>query len=259
MSQPTRDIIDLTEGSNSPPGTRTLPNPDTDPTFTSQRANRPPRFPRDIIDVDDPESLSTLPTNTARDASPDIELLYSRTIPQGTRPQTRPQGIFGYVPTATRVDGSSADAIQNRRPSASNHSQSVRDAWTEARNQMRRDHSMNMMVGQQQPRITHQGRHLSLSQGFQDRQEGVLFMGVQPNLTLPGNLDFIAQGFPMGDIGRVHPAPPTYDAPPSPRTGFTRSPKEDNVLVCPNCDEELGMGSDDTKRQVWVVKQCGHV
>ncbi|KAL4868063.1 hypothetical protein BDV12DRAFT_170293 [Aspergillus spectabilis] len=47
--------------------------------------------------------------------------------------------------------------------------------------------------------------------------------------------------------------------PPSPASeGFTRSVAEDDVAMCPNCDEELGTG-DDTKQQIWVAKQCGHV
>lgn len=79
---------------------------------------------------------------------------------------------------------------------------------------------------------------------------------------MPGDLDFITQGFHMGDapVSRQAQAPPpTYDAPPSPHAGFTRSPKEDDVLVCPNCEDELGLGEDDVKRQVWAVKACGHV
>ncbi|KAL5343212.1 hypothetical protein BJX70DRAFT_354836 [Aspergillus crustosus] len=47
--------------------------------------------------------------------------------------------------------------------------------------------------------------------------------------------------------------------PPSPAPeGFTRSVLEDDVAVCPNCEEELGTG-DDTKQQIWITKQCGHV
>ncbi|KAL4887297.1 hypothetical protein BJY04DRAFT_899 [Aspergillus karnatakaensis] len=47
--------------------------------------------------------------------------------------------------------------------------------------------------------------------------------------------------------------------PPSPAPeGFTRSVTEDDVATCPNCDEELGTG-DETKQQIWVAKQCGHV
>lgn len=56
------------------------------------------------------------------------------------------------------------------------------------------------------------------------------------------------------------PAPPRSSyKPPSPAPeGFTRSASEDDVVVCPNCDMELGTG-DEVKQQIWVAKQCGHV
>ncbi|KAI9796965.1 MAG: hypothetical protein M1825_006279 [Sarcosagium campestre] len=53
--------------------------------------------------------------------------------------------------------------------------------------------------------------------------------------------------------------PPKYEAPPAPTEGFVRSPGEDDVVVCPNCDDELGVGSTEEKRSVWFVKGCGHV
>ncbi|KAL4901655.1 hypothetical protein BDW74DRAFT_71938 [Aspergillus multicolor] len=50
----------------------------------------------------------------------------------------------------------------------------------------------------------------------------------------------------------------TYKPPSPAPEGFTRSAEEDDVAICPNCDEELGMG-DDVKQQIWISKQCGHV
>ncbi|KAF4212788.1 hypothetical protein CNMCM8980_000291 [Aspergillus fumigatiaffinis] len=50
----------------------------------------------------------------------------------------------------------------------------------------------------------------------------------------------------------------SYKAPSPPSEGFTRSAGEDDLVVCPNCDEELGTG-DETKQQIWVAKPCGHV
>ncbi|KAL8969619.1 MAG: hypothetical protein Q9183_001912 [Haloplaca sp. 2 TL-2023] len=83
-----------------------------------------------------------------------------------------------------------------------------------------------------------------------------------PEIMLPGDLDFVATGFHMGDIAPARPpqpAPPTYDAPPPPREGFTRSPDEGDVLICPNCEQELSIGVDKVKTEVWVAKTCGHV
>lgn len=91
-----------------------------------------------------------------------------------------------------------------------------------------------------------------------------MFMNAEPNLELPGHLDFYTQGFHMGPMGHIgnlvrQPAPPTYDPPSPPRPGFTRAPKEDDILVCPNCEGELGVGNSEIKKQVWVIKRCGHV
>jgi len=50
----------------------------------------------------------------------------------------------------------------------------------------------------------------------------------------------------------------SYEPPTPPPAGFTRSVQEDDEVVCPNCDRELGIGEDD-RQQIWVSKQCGHV
>lgn len=76
-------------------------------------------------------------------------------------------------------------------------------------------------------------------------------------------LDFGMIGFDMMGMGGARAAepqpPPTYDAPPKAPEGFTRSPVEEDVLACPNCGDELCVGKDDAKKQVWIVKGCGHV
>ncbi|KAI8931847.1 hypothetical protein NX059_010753 [Plenodomus lindquistii] len=75
-------------------------------------------------------------------------------------------------------------------------------------------------------------------------------------------LDFGMIGFDMVNMGGARapePPPPTYDAPTKAPDGFTRSPVEVDVLACPNCGDELCVGDDDTKKQVWVIKGCGHV
>lgn len=52
--------------------------------------------------------------------------------------------------------------------------------------------------------------------------------------------------------------PDSYKAPSPPPEGFTRKVDEDEAVICPNCETELGTG-DDIQRQIWVAKQCGHV
>lgn len=79
----------------------------------------------------------------------------------------------------------------------------------------------------------------------------------------PGPMDFqmVAFDMHMGREPATAPsvAPPKYDPPPSPGAGFTRSPAEDEVVVCPNCGDELAVGDTEAKKQVWIVKPCGHV
>jgi len=57
----------------------------------------------------------------------------------------------------------------------------------------------------------------------------------------------------------AEPPTPKYEPPPPAEKGFTRSPEEDEEVVCPNCGDELAVGKDETKQQIWVVKSCGHV
>jgi hypothetical protein len=73
------------------------------------------------------------------------------------------------------------------------------------------------------------------------------------------NMDFEMVAFDMGLGGGPAPPPPTYDAPEPVPEGFTRSPQENEVYACPNCGDELCAGESDAKRQVWIVKGCGHV
>ncbi|KAF2633053.1 hypothetical protein BU25DRAFT_487400 [Macroventuria anomochaeta] len=84
--------------------------------------------------------------------------------------------------------------------------------------------------------------------------------GAGAGIFVAPNLNFGMVGFDMGYGGnRAEPAPPTYEAPAPAPEGFTRSPEENDVLVCPNCDSELCKGDDDVKKQVWIAKQCGHI
>lgn len=50
----------------------------------------------------------------------------------------------------------------------------------------------------------------------------------------------------------------SYKPPTPPPEGFTRTVRPDDVVVCPNCDHELGSGEGE-EQQIWVAKPCGHV
>lgn len=75
---------------------------------------------------------------------------------------------------------------------------------------------------------------------------------------MPTLMDFEHVAFDMG-YGGNRPPSPKYSPPSEPEPGFTRNPGEDEIVVCPNCGDELAMGDNDEKQQVWVIKGCGHV
>ncbi|ETS75758.1 hypothetical protein PFICI_12702 [Pestalotiopsis fici W106-1] len=109
----------------------------------------------------------------------------------------------------------------------------------------------------------------------------VLGMNVRPP-GFPPNLHLDYQAVAFAAQPRPAPQPaagprkPDHDPPSKPRDGFTRDTNEDNVVICPSCDEELAFdpdGGDEngppTKRarnkkdqaehHFWAIKECGHV
>jgi len=89
-----------------------------------------------------------------------------------------------------------------------------------------------------------------------------------------GGLPHIHLNYQAGGYGP--PPKPDHEPPPEVGEGFTRSPTEDDIVVCPACDEELVAKKDTveppTKKSskapskkdreehpFWVVKSCGHV
>jgi hypothetical protein len=83
-----------------------------------------------------------------------------------------------------------------------------------------------------------------------------------PPQFVPPTMDFGIAAFDLrgeGDaqLAREPSVIPILEPPPE---GFVRSPVEEDVLVCPGCERELGVGGDEeVKRQVWLVRKCGHV
>lgn len=242
------DVIDLTDDNElthfqpqSRPGLRVNTS-----SSGSQRNGR--RVARDFVDVDDEP---TRPTIDSSSQSSDLELLEVRSVPihQVSDGEQR-----------RRHEIRQARRQPNLRPSDPQHPQDspfTIGNWGALR-QHAQGREAHRNPAHQSARQFHRLLHSdhlttpTLVQGGNGAQE----------LILPGDLDFVTQGFQMGEVAvarPVQPALPTYDAPPPPRPGFTRSPKEEDALICPNCEEELGTGADEAKRQVWVVKACGHV
>jgi hypothetical protein len=107
---------------------------------------------------------------------------------------------------------------------------------------------------------------LRLEGTFIERERRRLMHTVEPmgNRHVPTmgiNLDYHTPAFnwATGVANPPRPQTPKYSPPPEPADGFTRNPGEDEIVVCPNCGDELAVGDGDLKQEVWVVKTCGHV
>lgn len=271
MSTPRQEVIDLTgdaSGSSSrPSGSRQYGRPNFPSHARIARTPTPsPSSIRNVISIDDHDDT---PGSLENAGSPEVELLFTRTLLPTTMPHSRPHGA------GPPVSGRPASPPPLR--SATNFNQTVdgRLSWAEWRNQPQRARRFDMPLlpqdmyperhrRQEVPRGAHGLLHAQFLRGGLFRDS--MFMNGNPNFELPADqLDFGTQGFAMdpgnqaAENARARPAPPTYDAPPPPRTGYTRDPTEEDILLCPNCEEELGMGKDDTKKQVWVIRKCGHV
>jgi len=82
----------------------------------------------------------------------------------------------------------------------------------------------------------------------------------RPGFVAPGRMDYGTIGFGLGaDGGTPRDPTPEYRPPPAAEVGFTRNPTPEEEVVCPSCGDELATGSTEEKRQVWIVKACGHV
>ncbi|KAI9733172.1 MAG: hypothetical protein M1818_007290 [Claussenomyces sp. TS43310] len=107
-----------------------------------------------------------------------------------------------------------------------------------------------------------------------ERLQGELALVIGQDPGAPARLDYLNPAF-----GRARePEKPPHVPPPAVEEGFTRSPKEADVIICPACDRELVAkkanaeaalvvkknGKAPNKAELrenpfWVVKECGHV
>ena len=227
-----------------------------DSTTTSYRANRPPRFSRDIIDLD-PENGSGWNDEIAGDASPEVEILGSAPSVSSRR-QNRPREFADIASTlrpVTHTHGARGGRNGDATPIFEYIRNIVRHTTASAIDRQ----NINAVIDEEELQRSNTNDN---SRGYRRihfdlETPGELFFQRDYSRTqLPEGLQYDLQGFPMGDLP---PPVPTYNAPPPPRDGFTRSPTEEQEVICPNCDKELGRGDDEVKQSVWVVKSCGHV
>lgn len=245
------DIIDLTDD-NSPEEvpTQHRPHPRSNNVTLASHTNPIRRPFRDFIDIDDESTRATIDSSSQ---SPDVELVEVRSVRSQHASDTDDR---------RRTDTTHARHGSTLRPPGSSHTDHRPFAvggWNGLR-----QHAQGQQHTQHSARQLHQLLHANHHHHHHHHHHApadVLLLHGNRDIILPGDLDFVTQGFRMGDVTAdpPQPAPPTYDAPPPAREGFTRSPKEEDVLLCPNCEDELGTGKDEVKRQVWVVKACGHV
>lgn len=240
MSQSSQQVIDLTEDGSSPVAAHIVPS-----TFShseGQRgAQRPPRFDRNIISIDDQEEE----TVDLREDSPEIQFLTSRprsrSLSITRHPRQQPTLRQRRHTPATRSPARFQPQVSLRINGPPVEAHGYQNAgWL--------FHPVAARLNADTPR-THEDESVE----WENLSGG--------NFELPAHLNYLAPAFNLEQPTRrqTQPRLPTYDPPTPAQEGFTRTPNEDDVLVCPNCDDELGLGDDEVKRQVWVVKACGHV
>ncbi|MCJ1317803.1 hypothetical protein MMC15_003130 [Xylographa vitiligo] len=280
MSEPADlNVIDLTEEPDSPLQAFNRPV-STASRAASTRASRLPRFSRDVIDLEEEEedyevepfevddetqrafndAMEDYDETPGREESPGFEILSEHSIRLPTPPAAGIQGAASYVsqlrPTFPRLPPS----WRGTHPNTPMGTFSLRNFFRmnpegtrliDAEERERQQHPLHFYRRQQMAQV-----HAARLHHIIDDSSPVDPTGrFQP----PGALDFDIVPFNIHHNGQTVPPLPTYEAPPPPRPGFTRSPAETDTVICPNCNEELGIGEDEIKRQVWVVKKCGHV
>ena len=205
-----------------------------------------------------------LSVDISSDAESDVEVLYSQ-------PRTRnPQTLFNFTRSRSRANELRGQANEQRIRGDTPVviEENVRDEVVPEEQRAPRAGLANIL--ERIPLFA--GRHRNIERNFERnirRVMGLDFddflannMGDQQIQNFnPPDLDFDAVGFELQTNDQTQPPPahPTYEAPPPPGEGFTRSPEEDDTVICPNCDNELGQGNDEIKRQIWVIRSCGHV
>lgn len=261
MSQPPQTIIDLTDEPDTPPQSRHH-HPHL---RSSSRATRPPRFSRgDIIDLEDRSDQPAQRPAHSTAGSPELELLYSRSVP--AEAQARRQtgvGVAGYArplepqpqlagpgdfqrTSQLNWAGNGAANIARLEELARRLHGGLRPAVAAAirgEDRIRRE-----VAGMAQPAPLIHRRPVVPA-----LEDDLFVFDGRGEIELPQGMDYEIAGFALAT------PPPTYKAPSPAQEGFTRSAKEEDTLVCPNCEQELGTGEDELKCQVWVVRACGHV
>jgi hypothetical protein len=223
-SPQTEDVIDLTNEPDSPPSpqlSRAQPSRTQSLHSHQPRRHRPPRFGRNIMaDVVDLEDGTDHTVDIDPPSSPEVEFLRSTV----------------RAPTRTSAPRRLLDVLTHAQSSFM--SPTAQQAFREE--------------------IALRARHMGRRRVNQPSlEEFFLADNLNPNIDLTIDLDYQAPAFTMHEPTPPTP-PPSYKAPSPATEGYTRTVTDDDVVVCPNCDRELGTG-EGLAQQIWVAKPCGHV
>lgn len=242
------DVIDLTyePDNNSPEDNRNEPERGT------SQSSRPPRFGRNIMaDVVDLEEEPS-PERNGQASSPEVQFLGSTRRPPGQSQTRTTEPDSWYRRPPFRVP------YRNPGTSIFNIIRRVQHQVGPPPFYLDRDPNEDLLRQEVAMRTRDLANPLP-------QTTTPFWLGEPPNegidLTIdleedvPLQLDYSITGF--GARGESRPSH-TYNPPPPPAEGFTRTANEDEVVICPNCDHELGTG-DELRRQIWVSKSCGHV
>lgn len=190
-------------------------------------SRRGPRFDREIMtDVVDLEAPQT-PTLNRQASSPEVQFL-------GSARREQPQ------PQQTRFQDSSSPFLTLFRPDFGRPAS--------------RSAQLRAQAFQQEVAL----RTRDIFGAFRNAM-GPFWIGDPPREGVDLTVDFEGPFGYTQTGARPARAAPVYQAPPPAAQGFTRSAGEEEIVVCPNCDHELGTGDDPIARQIWLSRACGHV
>ena len=287
-------IIDLTGDEPEPAPVSSARGAPNNVGPTSTRASRPPNFERDIIDVD---ALPDQPDQRAaqlRPPVPDLQVVGARPVSPSSRwgpahgGRSLGQDGLGGAMTFFRHPLAGSFASGSGRAGGGGHphnhaaTSSAAHSATSAQRRLLGDPVQfgSRLLERIQEDGLRRGGGVAEREAFRRRREILAAEGRRRQHFVDPDGPTVAGGF-SGVVITDGPFPASFDmpnlsyetvafrphgtsaerppTPPPARNGFTRSPNEEQVIVCPNCDDELGVGETDEKRSVWFVRGCGHV
>ena len=233
-SEPSTDsFIDLTDDSTD---AERPPRPFGNTHLPSNRASRLPHFPRQIIDMTSDEAHST----------PEVEFVSSRPRQRQTPHRHNNRADNDEVEILTHISSAPTSGLNRAYPQA-----------VASRDAARR--GLGLFMQELQSQNARRGYERRTGEEAGDGRGHASRRNYPSNFTIP-NLNYISQAFALQpDQEQEQPAEDAITPLPPAPEGFTMSPEEGDVLTCPNCDEELCTGDKPQKKQVWVIKACGHV